>query len=124
MRKECIVIDGEPVGQGRPRMNRKGWLYKPEKDRIYEQKVKKQWNRREKFSGPVYVKIEAYLQIPQRCKTSRPTKKPDIDNIAKIIMDSLNKAAWDDDKQVVRLTVNKSWSNEPRVEVTITEVVE
>lgn len=124
MRETTIVIDGEPMGKERPRFTRQGHTYTPEKTRKYEREVIKAWNNREKFSGALYVKIEAFMKISQRCKTLRPTKKPDIDNIAKIIMDGLNKVAWDDDKQVVDLRVIKAWSNEPRVEVTIKEVLE
>ena len=51
-----------------------------------------------------------------------PTKKPDTDNIAKIILDSLNGIAYHDDAQIVRLTVQKSYSREPRVLVEISEV--
>lgn len=124
MREATIVIDGEPIGKGRPRFTRKGTVYTPDKTRKYERQIVRAWNNQEKFSGALNVKIEAFMKIPQRCKTTRPTKKPDIDNIAKIIMDGLNKVAWDDDKQVVELKVIKAWSNEPRTEVTIREVVE
>ncbi len=44
-------------------------------------------------------------------------KKCDCDNIAKIILDSLNKIAYDDDKQVAELEVKKFYSSNPRVEV-------
>jgi Holliday junction resolvase RusA-like endonuclease len=49
----------------------------------------------------------------------RPTKKPDIDNVAKIILDSLNCICYKDDTQIVSLIVNKYYSQEPRVEVVI-----
>lgn len=122
-----FVIDGEPVGQSRPRMNRKGWLYKADKDKKYEQAVEDAYNNvtdHYMFDGAVYLRIDAYFKIPKKTKLRLPTKKPDIDNIAKIIMDGLNKVAWNDDTQVITLKVNKCWSNEPRVEVKIEEVVE
>jgi Holliday junction resolvase RusA-like endonuclease len=50
-----------------------------------------------------------------------PTKKPDIDNIAKIILDGLNGIAWDDDKQIVELLVGKRYG-EPSVIVAIEEM--
>ena len=40
----------------------------------------------------------------------RPTKKPDNDNIAKIILDALNGVAYQDDKQVVSLQVEKYYT--------------
>ena len=39
-----------------------------------------------------------------------PTKKPDVDNVAKSVLDALNGVAWLDDSQVVRLEISKSYS--------------
>ena len=51
-----------------------------------------------------------------------PTKKPDLDNVAKIVLDSLNGIAYSDDSQIVKLNVEKHYSENPRVEVTLYEV--
>lgn len=51
-----------------------------------------------------------------------PTVKPDTDNIAKSILDSLNGIAYLDDKQVIRLTVEKWYAEVPSVSVEIKEV--
>jgi len=51
-----------------------------------------------------------------------PTIKPDTDNIAKSILDSLNGIAYKDDKQVVMLTVEKWYAEVPSVSVWISEV--
>lgn len=48
-----------------------------------------------------------------------PTKKPDLDNIAKSILDALNGYAFADDSQVVGLYVTKKYSLNPSVTVTI-----
>ena len=50
-----------------------------------------------------------------------PVKKPDIDNIAKIILDSLNKLAFKDDNQITKLCVEKIYSEEERVHILIEE---
>ena len=50
---------------------------------------------------------------------TRPTKKPDLDNIIKAIADSLNGIAYKDDAQIVELKSKKFYSDTPRVEVTI-----
>jgi Holliday junction resolvase RusA-like endonuclease len=49
----------------------------------------------------------------------RPTKTPDTDNIAKSVLDALNKVAYKDDSCVVDLIVEKWYSENPRVEVYI-----
>jgi Holliday junction resolvase RusA-like endonuclease len=81
---------------------------------------------------PLRVLIVALYEIPQstskkranlmRTGEIRPTKKPDTDNIAKIICDSLNGIAYHDDAQVVDLKVAKYYSDTPCVTVTIEEV--
>ena len=50
------------------------------------------------------------------------TKKVDCDNLAKIVLDSLNGIAYKDDAQIFELSVKKLYADEPRVVVTLTEV--
>lgn len=52
----------------------------------------------------------------------RPTKKPDCDNIGKIVADNLNGIAYKDDAQIVSMVIEKYYAEIPRVEVEITEV--
>lgn len=51
-----------------------------------------------------------------------PAKKPDIDNVVKAVLDALNGVAYRDDTQVVELHVRKSYSEKPRVEVSIEKI--
>lgn len=46
-----------------------------------------------------------------------PTKKPDADNVAKVIADALNGLAYDDDAQITDLSVLKRYGEEPEVRV-------
>ena len=48
-------------------------------------------------------------------------KKPDADNIAKIICDALNNVAYHDDTQVIELIVVKKYAREPKVKVALAE---
>ncbi len=52
----------------------------------------------------------------------RPTKRPDWDNIGKIVSDALNELAYHDDSYIVDARVRKWYSDTPRVEVEITEL--
>lgn len=54
----------------------------------------------------------------------RPTKKPDLDNVIKIILDGLNGLAYGDDKQVVELKALKCYAKEPFVLIQIEEMKE
>ena len=49
----------------------------------------------------------------------RPVKKPDADNIIKVVADSLNKVAYRDDADIVRVALEKFYSWQPRIEVEI-----
>lgn len=78
------------------------------------------------------VVINAYYPIPKSASkkkqaamlagTLRPTKKPDCDNVVKVVLDSLNAIAYHDDVQVVDVGLRKWYSNEPRVVVAIEEI--
>lgn len=128
-----ITVLGEPTGKGRPRFGN-GHTFTPKKTREYEQLVKESYigQKGEIFGEePIDMTIKAFYRVPDskplRFKRAAklglelPTKKPDVDNIVKIIMDSLNGVAYPDDKFIVSLTVTKAYSVEPRVEITIKE---
>ena len=53
--------------------------------------------------------------------TISPTKKPDIDNIAKIILDALNKLAFKDDNQITKLEIEKKYGTEEKISVKVEE---
>ena len=60
---------------------------------------------------PVAIEMTVSRELPQsrpRRVTSEPDVcKPDLDNVAKLVLDALNGIAYEDDAQVVRLAVRK-----------------
>lgn len=58
-----------------------------------------------------------------RPKTARrrvwPTVRPDIDGLCKGILDSWNGVLWADDSQVVRLTLQKIYTDKPGIAVEV-----
>lgn len=60
---------------------------------------------------PVAVRIDVYRALPKRTpikvQAQPDTVRPDVDNIAKAILDGLNGVAYDDDAQVVDLHIVK-----------------
>ena len=52
----------------------------------------------------------------------RPVKKPDVDNIAKAVFDSLNGIAYKDDAQVVELSMSKYYAENGFVKVMLEEM--
>lgn len=134
-----VVISGEPKGKARPRMNtQSGRAYTPQDTINYENWVKVCYQEQCQniYFGDkeLKAKITCYYTIPKSVSNKkhkgmvegiiRPTKKPDADNIAKIILDSLNKIAYKDDSQIVELEVKKYYSEVARVELILSEVQE
>ena len=128
-------IVGEPQGKGRPRFSTRGGFvktYTPEKTASYENFVKVCYLNKykgNKLDGEITAEIIAYFSIPKSLSKKKrseaiegkikPTKKPDTDNIAKTILDSLNGIAFEDDKQVVSLLVKKLYGEEAKVVVSL-----
>jgi Holliday junction resolvase RusA-like endonuclease len=131
-----LTIPGEPVAKGRPRMMKSGIAFTPTKTRNYETLVKELYiiENRDKpmLEGQLSASIYAYFTIPKSASKKnrekmleweiRPTKRPDLDNIAKAVLDALNGLAYQDDSQIVALEVCKYYSDKPRVIVEIREV--
>ena len=128
-----IVMAGEPVGKGRPRFSRAtGRVYTPEKTARYEERLawaaQAEMRGKELFTDALDVTIVAYMSLPASKPKKwqeaallgliRPTKKPDLDNFAKV-MDACNKVVWLDDSQIVRLVVEKYYSPQPRMEILV-----
>lgn len=131
-----FIIPGKPQGKARPRFRRCSnyvSTYSPKQTIEYENKVKKlaieqcKDKLNKEYTGIVKVSIKAYFK-PNKSVSKKQynlligtehLKKPDSDNIAKIICDSLNGVAYKDDSQVAYLEVKKEYSKEERVEVAI-----
>ena len=133
-----FTIPGEPRGKQRPKWNsRTRTTYTPGETVVYENLVKIGFTNkypRVNLNGQLRLIIKAYFAIAASTSQKkrnkmlqgeiRPTKKPDVDNITKIVADSLNKIAYADDSQIVVATIEKLFSDNPRVEVIIEEMAE
>lgn len=133
MNRVRFIYNGKPIGKERPRTVRKNgkvWSYTPKKTAEYESKIRASFlespdfyelpfNPRE-FAGKLIVNINAYFLIPKSYSDSKKfllnnqayTKKPDCDNLAKAILDSLNGVAFKDDSQVYQLNITKRYNEE------------
>ena len=120
----AFTIYGKPQGKARPRFAN-GHTYTPKQTTDYERQIKNAFIAAggEKIeSDGVIIEIDVYYKRATADKKKlSPTKKPDIDNICKIVLDGLNGVAYADDKQVISLTANKCFAVKgvERVEVRI-----
>lgn len=129
----CIrfSVPGEPVGKGRPRFNKNGHAYTPAKTRSYEAIVKlcaiKAMKGKKLLTGAISLSVTAFFPIPKYfTKAIRGKalsgelwhqKKPDWDNVGKIVSDALNGVVYADDAVVSHAVVSKRYSDFPRIEV-------
>ena len=132
-----FTVSGAPYGKGRPRVDFENKrIYTPEKTVDYETLVKLSYQQAAGgfFLGkdvPVRIRIDVYYGTPMSVSKKKrramlmglifPTKKPDWDNIGKIVCDALNGIAYTDDAQVVDGHVIKHYSEIPHTDVLIEE---
>lgn len=129
-------VPGKVIGKGRPRLNSyTGVVYTPTRTKDYESLVEQyfllKYPRFKILEGRIKVNIIAYFSIPKTTKKTEinemldnnisPTKKPDIDNIVKVVLDSMNKFAFRDDNQITKLEVEKKYTLEDKVYIKIEE---
>lgn len=127
-------VAGQPVGKARPRFSRTR-VYTPTKTVHYEALIRSAAKDAMCGFPPVAndvafdVEIEAYYAVPASWSkkrrlsalqgVDRPMTKPDLDNVAKAVLDGMNGVVFEDDKQIVGMTVTKHYSDTPRVEVVV-----
>lgn len=134
-------IPGPPQGKARPRVVRAksgiSLTYTPDKTVAYEELVRIRYKAAAQgFRFPddaqVGIQIVALYPVPKskskKVKAAmlagqiNPTKKPDCDNIVKIICDALNGIAYKDDAQVTLVQIRKKYADVPKTDVRLWEV--
>lgn len=137
-----FTYHGEAVGKGRPRVSRRGnyvHTYTPEKTRMFEEAIRFEFMASNCEQMPVYprevplkAEIRVGVSIPKsyskkkqalcRSNFEVPTKKPDLDNIVKSVLDACNGYCFEDDVQIVKVRAEKLYADDPFVEVMIDEL--
>lgn len=109
-----FIVYGKPTGKARPRFA-KGRAYTPKPTAEYESAVRQAYilsGGTNHHSSPININITAYFRKAKTNTMSFPMLKPDSDNIAKIICDGLNGVAYNDDKQIISLKIEKAWADD------------
>lgn len=134
-----FTIPGQPVAKGRPKFARRGSFvatYTPEKTANYENLVKLAASQamagRLPSAAPLELEVCLSMQIPASWSKKKrsaavlgavmPTKKPDADNCLKGLKDGCNGIVWRDDAQVVRIILQKTYSETPMASVIVREL--
>ena len=134
-----FTVPGHPVGKGRAKAARRGkfiTMYTPEKTANYEGLIAHAahiaMNGNPMFTKPCAVELDVRLQIPDSWSSKKKkmaseemigaTKKPDLDNVLKAILDGMNGVVFKDDVQVVRISQQKRYAETPGVVVIVREL--
>lgn len=135
--KIAFTVEGEPRGKERPRFGSRQ-VYTPDKTTTYENQIKIAYyeqcgNVKFPEDSQLELFVTAYYKIPKSASKKkkaamlseqiRPTKKPDGDNILKVVADALNGVCYKDDKNLVSMSIEKFYSDMPRIEVVVQEVI-
>lgn len=121
-------IDMEPHPKQRPRFDMNtGRIYNPVSNREAEEKIKRAFiekypdhNISEWSKKPLHMRICFLFECTQKHEILDPhTSKPDIDNLAKTVLDALNGVAYADDSCVFELRVLKRYDDRNEISVSI-----
>ena len=122
-----FVVKGTAIPKARPRVTKRGITYTPSKTKDFENYVKlvaSQYAPKELLKGALEMELHFFFQRPKSLpkKVTHHVKRPDWDNIGKLISDSLEGIIYENDAQIVSSWVTKEYGT-PRVEVKITDDV-
>jgi Holliday junction resolvase RusA-like endonuclease len=134
-----IVVDGAPIGKGRPRFVRMGGLtraFTPTKTANYEAVLAaagaEAMAGRPPLEGPLLVCLTAFMPIAASWSKKKAAAalegavrpgKPDLDNILKTL-DALNSIVWRDDAQIAEARLSKLYDTDPRLEIEVAPLTE
>ena len=131
-------VEITPVAKGRPRYAKRGnfvQTYTPKKTVDYEDVIRENAKIAMGTSEPLEAPLSVLLMFGMPIPASTPkkaldgylngsvrhTKKPDLDNLAKAVMDAMNNVVYLDDNQINRLTIEKKYSKLPFVSISVRE---
>lgn len=126
IRETSLYVIGTPAPQPRPRMTRAGRAYNPPSADAWKSATRAKWLEMGEptFANGLRLRLHFVLPRPASHYTSkgaltksaplRPVGKPDVDNLAKAVMDALeNAGAFANDCAVLSLTVSKRYAMLP-----------
>lgn len=131
MRRIAFTVWGIPTAKGRPKFARKGNFvraYTPSKTAAAEQTLTARalpYRPSTPLSEPLRLYVEFTFPVPSSWSKKKQdaadahVTKPDLDNLVKLVKDSLNGVFWIDDKQIYELTARKVYGPIPQTSIVI-----
>jgi Holliday junction resolvase RusA-like endonuclease len=131
-----FTVFGIPVAKGRPKFTKRGFAYTPKKTVNAENDFKMQalkfkpsvpWegaiSLTARFFMPIPASMPKKFRISAEGEIMPHTKRPDADNLLKLISDAMNGIFFKDDNQISDLQIEKRYSAKPRIEVLIEDLI-
>ena len=117
-----FTVLGKPQGKARPRFTKAGRVYTPRESLEYEDLIAAAYLAAggKMLDGNIGVEVVSILPEPKDKKERHARKKPDVDNILKIVMDGLQGYAYANDAAVTHSCSDKYCGPEPKIIVTVT----
>jgi Holliday junction resolvase RusA-like endonuclease len=136
MMQIMFAIYGEPVAKGRPRFSTRGKFpvaYTPEKTKNYESDVGMMAKAAMGSSEPLEGALEAFIYVTfpvpasyskkrtEAClsDSEKHTKKPDLDNVVKAVLDGMSDIVFLSDSQITSIHATKVYGEVAKVEVIV-----
>ena len=128
---------GKPIAKKRPRFVRRGAFVGTYNDQETEEgrfllqitEQSKKYGVKLPLSGPIWIEIAFDMPIPKSTSKKNVvkmmtgeiehTKKPDIDNLVKFVLDCFNGHIIGDDSSVVCLRAKKRYAKDPLTNIVI-----
>lgn len=127
-----LTIPGTPFAKQRARATRQGRVYTPAATVSFERTVGTLAGPLfpAPMDGPLAVEIIATFEPPPSWSAKKRaammwqphTQRPDLDNLAKAVLDGLNRIAFADDSQVAQQTLRKVWGSPARTVVHVRRI--
>jgi Holliday junction resolvase RusA-like endonuclease len=127
MTTTTITVPGVPVAQPRQRHaiiagHVRNYTPTQSPANVWKALIAMKWSEavgQMRHTGPIRLELYLRLPRPQRLNAKKflgreirvpHSSRPDVDNLAKACMDSLNKVAWTDDSSICQLYVEKCYA--------------
>ena len=131
-----FTVYGHPVAKGRPRFSTRGKFpvaYTPEKTKTYETEVgmmaRAAMGASKALEGALEACIYVTFPIPASYSKKRTeaclsnfekhTKRPDLDNVVKAVIDGMDKIVFDNDSQITSIYATKVYGTVAKVEILV-----
>lgn len=133
--KYILEIKEKAIPKGRPRFTRYGGTYTPEKTKNFETMIGLKFKEKYKIEPSkksMKILIVFTFEPPKSLSKKKRealllepyTKKGDIDNLCKSVLDGLNGIAYKDDSQIIRLEARKEYGLDDCIYIELEEITD